>query len=142
MKRLIPLFLLAGLTLMPTALEAKPPLKYGFERLEARKGRLIEELNLSFAQQQQLEAIRQQRQLEMQSLKQRVRDLRQEMEQLMASNASQDQLRSKFQQVQALKNQIAEARFEQMLAMREVLTPEQRAKFNELMLQRRFPKRP
>lgn len=135
MKRLMAVFLLCGLTALPVV--AQPHSGRGFERLEERKGRLIEELNLSPQQQQQLEAIRRQRRAELENLKQRMQQLRQEMDQLLSSNAPEASLRAKFAEIQAVKQKMAEVRFEQMLATREVLTPEQRVKFRELASQRR-----
>ncbi len=136
MKRLMAVFLLCGLTALPVLPQPQPG--RGFERLEERKGRLIEELNLSPQQQQQLEAIRQQRRAELENLKQRMKLLRQEMDQLLSSNAPEASLRAKFAEIQAVKQKMAEVRFEQMLATREVLTPEQRVKFQELASQRRL----
>jgi Spy/CpxP family protein refolding chaperone len=49
----------------------------------------------------------------------------------MASTASQNQIREKYRQVETLKQQVADIKFESMLAMREVLTPEQRRQFAE-----------
>ncbi len=137
MKPLIPLFLLLGLTCLPAGIVAQPMPGRAFEPPEDRKGRLIEELNLSPQQQQQLEAIRQQRRGEIENLKQRKQKLRQEMDQLLSTNAPESSIRAKFTEIQAVKQKIAEVRFEQMLATREVLTPEQRIKFQELAGQRR-----
>jgi Spy/CpxP family protein refolding chaperone len=142
MKRLIPLFLLVGLTCLPADLLAQPAPGRAFERLEARKGKLIQELNLSQQQQQQIETIRQQRRGEIESLKQRMQQLRQEMDQLLSTNAPESSIRAKFTEIQAVKQKMAEVRFEQMLATREVLTPEQRVKFRELASQRQNRRRP
>jgi protein CpxP len=140
MKRLIAMFLLLGLTALPVLAQPQPGRR--FERLEERKGRLIEELNLSPQQQQQLEAIRQQRRGEIENLKQRMQQLRQEMDQLLSTNAPESSIRAKFTEIQAVKQKMAEVRFEQMLATREILTPEQRVKFRELMSRRRERRRP
>ncbi len=132
MKRLIPLFLLASLTFTPAAVWARPFPREEMPRLEDRKGRLINELNLSEQQHQQLEAIRQQFRPEVEKLKNQLDQLRQDMRQLNSSNASDQQLRAKFQEIQAVKNDLEELRFEQKLAMRQVLTPEQRVKMANL----------
>jgi Spy/CpxP family protein refolding chaperone len=58
----------------------------------------------------------------------------------MNSTASASQIRSKNQQVEELQQQLQKLRFESMLEMREVMTPEQRAKFVQLMQQRRQQK--
>ncbi len=99
--------------------------------------RLLQELNLTPAQTQRLRAIRAQHQ---RSLAQRARSLRQaqqELQQLMAGAAPASQVRSKFRQVESLRQQIAQLRFESMLAIREVLTPEQRRRFAQSLQSRR-----
>jgi Spy/CpxP family protein refolding chaperone len=45
------------------------------------------------------------------------------------SNASDDDLRSKFQTLHDLKSKMAELRFNQMLEIRSILTDEQKTKF-------------
>ncbi len=47
----------------------------------------------------------------------------------MAGDASSEQIRQKYKQVQALKQQYANTRFNSMVDIRETLTPEQRQKF-------------
>lgn len=95
------------------------------------KAQLFQELNLAPEQTQQIEAIRNQYQDQISQRKQAVRQARQELVELMASTASQNQIREKYRQVETLKQQVADIKFESMLAMREVLTPEQRRQFAE-----------
>jgi len=103
---------------------------------------LMQALNLSQEQKQKLETIRKQSQAQMGQRKQALRQAEQSLRQMMQGTDSADQLRAQHQQVQELRQQMENLRFENMLAMREVLTPEQRAKFAELMQQRhrKFPK--
>jgi Spy/CpxP family protein refolding chaperone len=60
----------------------------------------------------------------------------QELQTLMASNADSNQIRDKHNQVMAIKQQLETLQFESRLAMRDVLTPEQRAQLDQLMKQR------
>lgn len=135
MKRFASLFLLSALTILPLTVSAQPSvMERDLPRWEGKRGRLLlEELNLTPQQQQQLDTIRQQRQSQLETLRQRKQQLRQEMDQLLSSNASEQQLWTKFQAIQAIKAEMDEIRFDQMLAMRQILTPEQRTRLRELM---------
>ena len=59
------------------------------------------------------------------------------MRSLLASNASEEQLRKQHQNIQGLRQQLGNNRFETMLQVREILTPEQRTQMAELMEQKR-----
>lgn len=102
-------------------------------RPERGKARLIQELNLTPDQTQRLQAIQDQYQDQISQRKQAARQARQELVDLMAGTASESQVREKYRQVEALKQQAEDTRFDSLLAMREVLTPEQRRQFAERM---------
>ncbi|MEI2418634.1 hypothetical protein V6O07_00005, partial [Arthrospira platensis SPKY2] len=55
---------------------------------------------------------------------------------LQQSNASPEQLRQQRQRIQELSRALSDQRFETMLEMREVLTPEQRSQLQERMGER------
>lgn len=93
-------------------------------------------LNLSPEQVQQIQEIRNQYQERLTTQQQAVRQTQQELKQLMASNASAEQIRQKFDQLQSLKQRLGETRMESMLAIRNVLNSEQRQKLNEIVRQR------
>lgn len=97
---------------------------------------LMKELNLTPQQMQQMQEIRRQNKAKVEQSASTLRQAKQELTQLMAGDASTDQIRQKYQQVETLRQQMADLRFENMLAMREILTPEQRSKFAQLMQQR------
>jgi Spy/CpxP family protein refolding chaperone len=97
----------------------------------------MEQLNLTEEQKQKLQAIQTQYKDQISQRKQAVRQATQELRDLMAGNASTDEIRAKHRQVQGLRQQMEEVSFESMLAMREVLTPEQRSQFARLIEQRR-----
>jgi Spy/CpxP family protein refolding chaperone len=92
-------------------------------------------LNLSSAQQQELQTIYSQYKDQISQRKQAVRQVNRELRDLMVSTASNDEIRAKYQEVQALRQQLEAARFESLLAMRDVLTPAQRSRFAQLMEQ-------
>jgi Spy/CpxP family protein refolding chaperone len=104
------------------------------KRAEAR-GRL-KELNLSSEQIQKIRQIRSQYQGRLTQQRQAVQQAQRELKELMAGNASTEQVRQKFDQVQRLRQELSDTRMEIMLAIRKVLNPEQRQKLADLMRQR------
>jgi periplasmic protein CpxP/Spy len=100
-------------------------------------GNLVKELNLSPDQIQRLQKLRTNAQGKTKERRQALRTARQELTQLLQGNASSDQIRQKRQQVQTLQREIADTNFENTLAIREILTPEQRVKLQEIVQQRR-----
>lgn len=94
------------------------------------------ELNLTTEQQSQIKTIRDQEKTASESLRQQMRTAREQLGTLMAGNASDDQIRRQHEQVRQLSQQLGDRRFDTMLKVRSVLTPEQRTKAAELMKQR------
>lgn len=111
------------------------------QQMPRRQGRnkesLLQELNLSQAQMQQIQQIRAKYKNQLTQQRQGVRQARQELSTLMAGTASADQIRAKHRELVNLRRQMEETQFNSMLEMREVMTPEQRSKFAQLMQQRR-----
>lgn len=97
---------------------------------------LQEQLDLSTEQRQRIEAIEQQSETETEGLHQQLREAKQQMQSLLSSEASTNELRQQHQQIQELHQQLEDSRFETRLQVREVLTPEQRTQLAELMQQR------
>ena len=97
----------------------------------------LKDLNLSADQVQKMHAIRSQYKDKISQGRQAVRQSRQELQALMAGDASDTQIREKYKQVKTLKQQVADVQFESMLATRNVLKPEQRRKFASQMLKQR-----
>jgi periplasmic protein CpxP/Spy len=98
---------------------------------------LAKELNLSREQIQKLQQLRKNAQGKTKERRQTLQAAKQELNQLIQGNASTDQVRQKRQQVQSLQREIADTNFEHTLAIREILTPEQRVKLQQLIEQRR-----
>ena len=99
------------------------------------QGEVLKKLNLSDTQMQQLKAIRDRNKDTLKSSTQQLRQASQDIQNLLAGTAPTEQIRSKFNQVQNLKQQVAKLQFEQMLAMREILTPQQRTQLAQAMAQ-------
>lgn len=100
------------------------------------KLKLMEQLNLSQEQKQKLKDIHSQYKDTISQRKQVVRQATKELREMMAGNATANEIRTKHRQVQELRQQLEESTFDSMLAMREVLTSEQRQRFAQLMEQR------
>jgi periplasmic protein CpxP/Spy len=99
-------------------------------------GNIVKELNLSPDQIQRLQKLRTNSQGQTKEHRQVLRTARQELTQLLQGNASSNQIRQKRQQVQSLHREVADLNFENTLAIREILTPEQRVKLQQLVRQR------
>ncbi len=97
---------------------------------------LLEQLDLTPEQSQQMEAIKEKSRTEKETLRQQMQTNHQEMRSLFTSDSTPEQLREQHEQLQALHQQLANNRFETMLQIREILTPEQRTQMAELMAQR------
>ncbi|BAQ63813.1 hypothetical protein GM3709_578 [Geminocystis sp. NIES-3709] len=97
------------------------------------KGDMLEKLNLSTEQQQQMQSIRTKYQPQMETLKQQMRTEKDKLRQMMTNNDSQNNLRSQHSKITSLSQQMGDLRFQSMLEMREVLTPEQRQQWNQMM---------
>jgi periplasmic protein CpxP/Spy len=103
-------------------------------------GSLVKELNLAPDQIQRLQQLRindRGKNKYRRERRQALQVAKQELAQLLPGNASSDQIRQKRQQVQSLQREVADLNFENTLAIREILTPEQRVKLQQLMHQRR-----
>jgi periplasmic protein CpxP/Spy len=105
-------------------------------REKKRKG-VLEQLNLSSQQQQQISTIRQKYRPNMEQVRTRLRTARQELQQLMVGDATKDNIRAKHQQVGELHQELDTLRFESMLEIRDVLTTAQRQELDRMMQQRR-----
>lgn len=102
-----------------------------------RMEKLLQQLDLTSEQSQQIEAIQEQLSSENEALWQQMEDNRQQMETLLSNNASNEELRQRYQQLQSLRQQLSDNRFENMLQVRDVLTPEQREQMTQIMEQNR-----
>lgn len=127
--------ILGGVT--ASQLQAQVDAGRGGDRTE----RLIETLDLSAEQAAQLRAIREGDLDEMRALHDNLRAEREAMHDLMAGTAADAELQAQHDAVQTLQRQVADQRFENMLAIRNVLTPEQRTEIAGQMKQRRETRR-
>jgi len=92
---------------------------------------ILKSLNLTDNQRQQIKSILEKDRETRRSDQQELRTKEQELRTMMDSNASREVLIQKFNQIQNLRRQNAQTRFEQMLSVREVLTPSQRSQLSK-----------
>jgi Spy/CpxP family protein refolding chaperone len=100
-------------------------------------GRVLKQLNLSPEQLQKLKTIRDRQVPQIRDLAQQSRQANKELRDLLAGTESSDVIRSKHTQVLNLQQELRKQHFERMLAMREILTPQQRSQLNEIMQKHR-----
>ncbi len=101
-----------------------------------KEGGMFDKLNLSADQKQKMQAVRAQYKDQISQRMQAVRQARQELETMMAGTANASQMRDKHRQIMGLRQQLEDVQFESTLAMRELLTSEQRSQLAQLMQQR------
>ena len=107
--------------------------------LYAKKGhhkniqrKIFKQLDLSKDQRIELKQIRKSKKGLMQSLREEKRNLKKKMSQAMRNNAQEPRLRRIHKNLMNIQNKIKNSRFETMLAIRGVLTAEQRETYFEL----------
>lgn len=95
-------------------------------RLNQDVPKWIQKVNLTAEQTQRMQTISNKYKGQIFASTQVLHKAQLELSQMLASDASLDSLRQKHRQVEALKQKVGNLRFESLLEMREVLTPEQR----------------
>jgi Spy/CpxP family protein refolding chaperone len=106
-----------------------PPMQNG--------GQLFNKLNLTADQKQKMQGISNQYKDKITQHLESMRQANQELMTMMNGNASESQLREKHGQILAQRQQIEELQFDIILAMRKILTPEQRRQLSQMMQERR-----
>ena len=94
---------------------------------------LFQQLDLTSEQQQRIKQVYLQYRRQIHKKKAKLTRLQQQLSDMMVGTEPVELLRAKNQQMGVLRQQIGTLRFESMLATREILTPQQRRKFRELV---------
>jgi Spy/CpxP family protein refolding chaperone len=119
-------------SLSPTQLAQQEPLSQN--RPNRRRGRgLSEALNLSSEQKQQVQSIQQKYRSQVQSLQQELRQRRQNLIEMIGGEASESEIRNAHQQVMNKRQELGNLRFDSLLEIRSILTPEQRSQWADFM---------
>ena len=95
--------------------------------------KLVERLNLTTEQRNQMAQIRNKYQPQFNNLTEQIRNERNTLSQMMRNNQDEAKMRSQHQKIVSLDQKIHNLRFESMLEMRNVLTPEQREEWASMM---------
>jgi periplasmic protein CpxP/Spy len=107
------------------------------EKGEGKGDKLMDKLNLTTQQQQQMQSIRTKYQPEIDNISEQMRNEREKMSTMMRNNESQNNLRSQHQKISGLQQKMNNLRFESMLETREILNPQQRQELAEMMGERK-----
>ena len=102
-----------------------------------RREEFRQQLNLTPEQAAEIDQIREQSKQDKDTKREAYKAAKDKMQALLASDASDDELRAQHRVLQDLRREKGEARFETKLKIRQVLTPEQRTKMAELKKQRK-----
>jgi Spy/CpxP family protein refolding chaperone len=98
------------------------------------ESKVFEQLNLTDDQTQKIEGINSNYRSQMEPLLQSRQQVAQEYQQMLDSDTATDaQIREKHRQMQGITQQISNASFERQVALRKVLTPEQRKQRSAIM---------
>jgi Spy/CpxP family protein refolding chaperone len=104
---------------------------------EEERERVLERLNLTGAQKQQIASIRRKYSGQIYQLQETTQTAQEDLFEMMTGNESASDIRSKRQEFVELRQELGNVLFESMMEMRNVLTPEQRTQLKELMQERR-----
>lgn len=115
------------ISLVPAGAEARPGHHGKLKEMKA-------ELNLTPEQETKMKEINKGRREQMEPKRKALRDAREALEKSLKSADSTDVVKQKFAELQKVQAEVAVARFENVLAARDVLTPEQRTKFKGMHL--------
>ncbi|MEH2164369.1 MAG: Spy/CpxP family protein refolding chaperone [Nostoc sp.] len=98
-----------------------------------KSGGWLKDLNLTSQQLQQIKEIHNQSKQQIAQKSQEIRQGQQELHDLITGTATKEQVRGKYNQIELVKQQLTDTQFENTLAIREILNPEQRQKFADRM---------
>lgn len=94
---------------------------------------LFQQLNLTVEQQQQIKQIHLSYHQQIHHKRKHIAQLQQQLSEMMVGTEPVELLRAKNKKLSILRQQIDALRFESMLAIRKILTPQQRRKYKELV---------
>lgn len=92
----------------------------------------FKELNLTAEQRDKVKAIREASKDKAKALRQETKEANKKLKEILATEASKDDLNKAFENVQTKRAEMGKFMFGQMLQIRDILTPEQRAKVKDL----------
>jgi Spy/CpxP family protein refolding chaperone len=103
---------------------------------------MLQKLNLTPDQKNKMQSIRKEKQTQTESLKNEIDAKRDAFHALMKSDAAEAEIRKAHAALQALHQKMADLNFENLMAIRAILTPEQRKEMHSHMGEQRGRKGP
>lgn len=104
--------------------------------------KVMKSLNLSEEQQKQIKEIREKNKEAMQGAREKRKEAFKALQELLQNSDAEDgAIRDAHQKLQSIKSDASNMQFEQLMAIRKVLTPEQRGKFRTLLMEKFGEKR-
>ena len=130
----LPILLIIACLLAPACFEDKShddsdKKSYFLKKKDERRNKMFKDLNLTREQKQKIKKIRESSKEQYHAKKQAMRQAHQNLGKAMKEGKSDDELRLLFNELNKVKSEIGLLRFEQALAIRKILTPEQQKKF-------------
>lgn len=119
----------------------QPSVAQAPERPQRRRSGLFRDLQLSRQQRREIRAIRQQYGPQTREKAQLLRQTRKELKSMIAGEAPDAEVLAQFQSLEELTQEVLKLRFENMMAIRKVLTPNQRQQLAEKLAERRRQRR-
>ncbi len=120
----------------------RPSVAQAPERPQRRRPRgLFRDLQLSRQQRQEIRAIRQKYGPQTREKAQLLRQTRKDLKAMIAGEVAEAEVRAQFQTLERLTQETLKLRFDSMMAIRQVLTPEQRQQLAQRMEERRQQRR-
>lgn len=99
--------------------------------------KMAAELNLTAEQKEKMKQVHQTNHEAMRAKRKAMKEARESLQTSLQGTATDAELKKKFEDLEKLQSEFAKARFEKVLAMRAVLTPEQRQKFKGMRKEHR-----
>ncbi|HEY9826086.1 MAG TPA: Spy/CpxP family protein refolding chaperone [Stenomitos sp.] len=98
---------------------------------------LLRDLNLSPAQMQKMRSIRAQYKDQLRDRQQQVNQLKEELLSLRSNGSSTSEIRAKSQEFRRLRSEVRNMRSQQLMAMRQILNPNQQSRLDAFLASRR-----
>ena len=124
--------------LLTLTLALTTSLAFGREKDKQKKGERLKEMNLSEEQLKKVSDFRKSKKENLEKSRELVKQLKKSFQEAKENeNTSNEVLTQRFEALQKARNDLQRERFNGMIEMRSMLTPEQRKKFKELQKERK-----
>jgi len=127
------MFAVLFMPVLPVHAQDQEGRKFDKKDWEEKVNKMYDKLDLSEEQRQALKKNKEGHRDEMQSLREEIKAKRESLQaEMQKADFNADKVKSINEEIKALQNKMSDQRLEGVLEVREILTPEQFSKFNEL----------